>query len=244
MRQLLNGLLLLLLLAGNAAARKPYQHGLKVSHLTGDFYIYTTWLFLDGKPFPANGMYLLTHDGAVIFDSPWNPTQFQPLLDYIQQHHHQKVIVSIATHSHADRTRALDYFAQQGIRTYTSAKTDSISCYKKEKRATFLFYSDTTFTVGQHSFRTFYAGPGHTPDNIVIWFDHERILYGGCLVKSTEAKDLGNVADADVQAWPVSVQRIIGQFGNPRYIIPGHQSWDSRKSIRHTLQLLRQANQH
>ena len=38
--------------------------------------------------------------------------------------------------------------------------------------------------MGQHAFQTYYGGQGHTPDNIVIWFDKEKILYGGCLVKS------------------------------------------------------------
>ena len=52
--------------------------------LTGDFYIYTTYNTYQGNRIPANGMYLVTGAGVVLFDTPWDNTQFQPLLDSIQ----------------------------------------------------------------------------------------------------------------------------------------------------------------
>ena len=44
---------------------------------------------------------------------------------------------------------------------------------------------------------THLTGEGHTKDNIVIWFDIEKILYCGCFVKSTESIELGNIVDAN-----------------------------------------------
>ncbi len=98
---------------------------------------------------------------------------------------------------------------------------------------------DTSFRVGQHSFSTFYPGEGHTKDNIVVLFGNERIIYGGCFVKSTENNDLGNIADANLKAWPVSIKRLMKKFPHPAYVIPGHFSWASNKSLQHTLKLLR-----
>ena len=57
---------------------------LKIAHLTGDFYIYTTYNTYQGNRIPANGMYLVTGNGVVMFDTPWDTTQFQPLLDSIK----------------------------------------------------------------------------------------------------------------------------------------------------------------
>ncbi len=62
---------------------------LKISHLTGDFYIYTTYNTYQESQVPANGMYLVTNNGVVMFDTPWDTTQFQPLLDSIKLKHNK-----------------------------------------------------------------------------------------------------------------------------------------------------------
>jgi glyoxylase-like metal-dependent hydrolase (beta-lactamase superfamily II) len=224
----------------SCASGQTPNPGLIISHLTGDFYVYTTFGLYKGNPVPSNSMYMVTSDGVVLFDTPWDSTQFKPLLDSIKIKHDKKVIMCISTHFHADRTAGLEYYRSMGIRTYTSKRTDELSKKKHEKRAEFLIYKDTLFRVGQHSFQTFFGGQGHTPDNIVIWFDREKILYGGCLVKSTEAEDLGNLSDANVKNWTATIMKIQHTFNNPGYIIPGHGDWSSKESLTHTLDLIKQ----
>lgn len=214
--------------------------GLVISHLMGDFYIFTTYGSFKGNPVPSNSMYLVTSKGVVLFDTPWDSTQFQPLLDSIKIRHNKEVVLCISTHFHADRTAGLEYYTQKGIKTYTTERTDKLSKARKEKRAEFLIHSDTLFRVGEHTFRTYYAGQGHSPDNIVIWFDKEKVLYGGCLVKSSEADDLGNLGDANVKEWTLTIKKIQSSFRNPEYIIPGHLDWHSSKSLTHTLNLIQQ----
>jgi metallo-beta-lactamase class B len=218
------------------------QPKLIITPLTGDFFVYTTFNTYQGNLIPANGMYLVTENGVAVFDSPWDTTQFQPLLDSIKWRHHKKVVMCIATHSHEDRTGGLEYYRQQGIKTYTTKQTDDICKARGRKRAEYLISKDTVFRVGQYAFQTYYAGQGHTPDNIVIWFDKARVLYGGCLIKSVEASNLGNLADANVKAWGGTLLNIQHKFGEPEYIIPGHQAWTSKKSLKHTLRMVRQYN--
>ena len=186
-------------------------------------------------------MYLVTNIGVVLFDTPWDTTQFQPLLDSIKFRHNKKVILCIATHFHEDRTAGLAYYKQQGIKTYTTKKTDELSKKRNKKRAEFLIEKDTVFTVGQYSFQTYYPGQGHTPDNIVIWFDKEKILYGGCLIKSTEADDLGNLEDANVKEYATSIENVQKKCKHPKYIIPGHLDWTNTNSLEHTLKLAQQS---
>lgn len=212
---------------------------LQVTPLTANFYIYTTYNTYKEYQVPANGMYLLTEQGAVVFDTPWDTTQFQPLIDYIKKTHAKDIVLCIATHSHEDRTGGLEYFKRHGIKTYTTVQTDQISTVQHQKRAEFLIEKDTLFKVGSYSFQTFYPGKGHAPDNIVIWFDKEKILYGGCLIKSTEARDLGYLGDASVDDWTGTINNIQTKFGKPKFIIPGHNSWKSTNSLKHTLKLLR-----
>jgi metallo-beta-lactamase class B len=226
-----------------ATSAQPPNHKLIISHLTGDFYVYTTYGSYKGEPVPSNSIYLVTTKGVVLFDTPWDSTQFQPLLDSIKIKHNKNVILCISTHFHEDRTAGLEYYRSMGIKTYTTEQTDELSKLRNEKRAEYLMYKDSIFTVGQHVFQTYYAGEGHSPDNIVIWFDREKILYGGCLVKSTEAEDLGNLSDANVKAWATTIEKIQHTFIHPNYIIPGHLDWHNKESLTHTLLLIQQYNE-
>ncbi len=120
---------------------------LKISHLTGDFYIYTTYNTYEGEQIPANGMYLITTNGVVLFDTPWDTTQFQPLLDSINLKHKKEVKICIATHWHSDRTEGLEYYKQKGIKTYTTLLTDELAKKNNKKRAEFLMNRDTVFNI-------------------------------------------------------------------------------------------------
>lgn len=232
-------LLTLLSLSVYAHAQSSLKK-LTITQLTGNFYLYKTYVTLDGQPFPANGMYLVTNRGAVIFDTPWDSTQFQPLLDSIWSRHHEKAVLCIATHFHEDRTAGLAYYRQKGIGTYTTVLTDQLSRKNNKKRAEYLMTKDTLFNIGAYRFEVFYPGEGHTPDNIVIWFEKEKILYGGCLIKSTEADNLGNLEDANVKAYATTIEKVIEKCHNPAFVIPGHQDWTDKRSLQHTLDMARQ----
>jgi len=204
---------------------------LKISHLTGDFYIYTTYSTYEGSQIPANGMYLLTNDGVVLFDTPWDTTQFQPLLDSIKLKHNKSVTLCIATHWHSDRTEGLEYYKQQGIKTFTTVLTDELSKKNNKKRAEFLMTKDTIFHIGQYSFETYYPGQGHTVDNIVIWFNKEKILYGGCLIKGADAENLGYLGDANKTAYHSTLKKVQGKCPGAKYIIISHSDWNNIKSL-------------
>lgn len=67
---------------------------------------------------------------------------------------------------------------------------------------------DTAFHVGQYSFEIYYPGPGHTKDNIVIWFEKEKILYGGCLIKGADAEDFGYLGDGNVTEYASTLKKV------------------------------------
>lgn len=213
---------------------------LHIEPLTDNFYVYTTYKNLNGFRFPSNSMYVVTENGVVLFDTPWDTTQFQPLLDSIMVKHHQKVVLAISTHYHDDRTAGLEFLKQQGIKTYTFKLTYDLCKTHHEKQAEFYFARDTTFKIGRYTFETFYPGEGHTKDNIVIWCAQFNILYGGCILKSTENNTLGNIADANLEEWTLSLKKLMKKYPNPNFVIPGHFSWTNKQGIKHTIKVLRQ----
>lgn len=222
-------------LTGHTAAQK-----LKITPLTGDFYIYTTYNQYEGSAVPAHGMYLVTNEGVVMFDTPWDTTQFQPLLDSIRLRHDKKVILCFATHWHSDKTAGLEYYRQQGIRTYTTVQTDELSRKNGKKRAEFLLTKDSLFRAGQYSFETYYPGPGHTEDNIVIWFQQERILYGGCLIKGADDENLGYLGDGNRKAYAATLKKLRKKFRKPAYIIIAHSDWNNLNSLKHSIKMAKE----
>jgi metallo-beta-lactamase class B len=213
---------------------------LEIYHLVDNFYVYKTFNNYKGALIPANALYLVTKSGVVMIDTPWDSTQFQPLLDSIKVRHNKKVVMCIATHWHEDRTGGLEFYRKKGIKTFTTKQTDELGRAENKKRAEFLLSKDSTFNIGGYKFQTFYGGQGHTPDNIIVWFSKAKILYGGCLIKSVEATDLGFLGDANVKEWTATLNKIKKKFGEPNYVIPGHDDWKNKNSIDHTLELVRE----
>ncbi|RXK61987.1 BlaB/IND/MUS family subclass B1 metallo-beta-lactamase [Lacibacter luteus] len=222
------------------AAAQAEDAKLKIAHLTENFYIYTTYNTYQESKVPANGMYLVTSNGVVMFDTPWDTTQFQPLLDSIQVRHNKKVIMCFATHWHSDKTAGLEYYRQQGIKTYSTVLTDELSKKNNKKRAEFLMTKDTVFHAGEYSFETFYPGQGHTVDNIVIWFKKEKILFGGCLIKGASDENLGFLGDGNITEYESTLKRVEKKYRSPRFIIVAHSDWNNLNSLKHSIMMAKE----
>ena len=211
-----------------------------IEPLSGNFYVYTTFNTYQDSKVRANGVYLVTKKGVVLFDTPWDTTQFQPLLDSIQLRHKKKVIMAFATHWHSDKTAGLEYYKQLGIRTYTTELTDQLSKKNNAKRAEFLMNKDTSFLVDQYHFETFYPGEGHTQDNIVIWFPKEKILLGGCLIKGAKDQNLGFLGDGNTKTYASTLLKVQNKFPNPKYIITTHSDWRDINSLKNSIKMAEQ----
>ncbi|MEZ4804735.1 MAG: metallo-beta-lactamase [Bacteroidia bacterium] len=163
---------------------------LRIQHLNDNFYVYTTYKDLNGFMFPSNSMYLVTDSGVVLFDTPWDSTQFQPLLDSIQARHNKKVVLAISTHYHDDRTAGLEFLKQNGVKTYSSKLTYSLCMEHHEKQAQFYFNTDTVFTIGNYKLETYYPGEGHTKTTLLFGAGKQSPIQRMFLIKSTENKNL------------------------------------------------------
>lgn len=239
MKHLLLFLLLLLFsFLPETVAQSTQKLPIQVTPLTKGLYVHTSWKLLDGNPFPSNGLIAETKDGVVLVDTGWGEEPTKEILDWVEAKMHKKVTLCIVSHGHDDRLGGITVLQQRGIKVISTKQTAAIAAKDGHPQPEGILPADSTFTVGGRKIRTFYPGPGHTSDNITVWFPTEKVLFGGCFVKSTEAPTLGNIADADLKAWPNSLRRVISTFPDIAYVVPGHQSWKSKKSLQHTLDLL------
>jgi metallo-beta-lactamase class B len=76
----------------------------------------------------------------------------------------------------------------------------------------------------------------------VIWFEKQKMLYGGCLVKSVDDKNLGNLGDASINDYAATIKNVQQKCKTPDYVIPGHNNWMNPNSLQHTFEMAVQLN--
>ncbi|KFF21737.1 IND family subclass B1 metallo-beta-lactamase [Chryseobacterium sp. JM1] len=206
--------------------------------LSPNLYLYKTFGIFGGKEYSTNALYLITKKGVVLFDVPWQKSQYQSLMDTIKKHHDLPVIAVFATHSHSDRAGDLSFYNNRGIDTYATEKTNEL--LKKEGKATSskIIKTGKKYKIGGEEFTVDFLGEGHTADNVVVWFPKYNVLDGGCLVKSSSAVDLGYTGEANVQQWPSTMQKLKAKYPASAKVIPGHDEWKGNDHVKHTLELL------
>ena len=82
-----------------------------------------------------------------------------------------------------------------------------------------------------------YLGGGHTSDNIVVWIPSHKILFGGCMVKELDAKNLGNTKEADLRSYPKTLKRVLKNYTDAKIVVPGHGKPGNLQLIKHTIKL-------
>ena len=94
-----------------------------------------------------------------------------------------------------------------------------------------------TLELGEQQVVILDPGPAHARDNIVVWFPAERILFGGCMVKSSNS--VGYLGDASLAHWPAALERL--RALDPRWVVPGHGRRFDPGILSHTQQVVHEA---
>lgn len=223
-------------------AQSPQKPGLKVTPLNDRVLIHTTYGVYQNAAVPSNGLIIKTADGVVLVDTGWdddgNLDNSRQLIAWVRDSLRQPIRLCIATHAHADRVGGTKAFREAGIRVVSTPLTARKSEQAGYGAPEAVLPNDTTFTVGGEPIRCYFPGEGHTSDNIVVWLPNQRILHGGCFVKSVAAFGMGYLGDANLKEWGTSVRRVMQRFGTARVVVPGHDAWGDAQALRHTLNLL------
>lgn len=212
---------------------------IRITPLSENFYIHTSFKLLGKDTFPSNGLFVVTENSVLLFDTPWTEEQTKELIDSIQIIFKKQIRFCLVSHFHDDRTGGLDVLKNIHVKTYSSKATKVLCIKNNEKYADYTFVNDSLFSVDSLYFETYFPGEGHTEDNLVVWFPESKILYGGCIVKSLESKSLGNLKDANLNQWPLAIENILNKYPEIKYVIPGHYAWGDRKLLTHTYELIK-----
>ena len=190
---------------------------------------------------PGNELLYIAGREGLLVNTPWDCRQTEQLVDWAASALKVTVVKAILTHTHDDCMGGIAALTNRHIQTIALDLTAQKARRERKPVPETLFSEEMQVTVGNRQVEAFYPGAGHATDNIVVWLASEKILFGGCLVKSAESRDLGNIADADLHAWPGSLRRLRARYPAAELVIPGHGNAAGPNCIAHTLELLQQA---
>jgi len=183
-------------------------------------------------------MVVICDSAAVVIDTPWTDAQTEALFAWLADSLGLRVVAVVPCHAHDDCIGGLAAAHRMGATSYALDHTIEFARRDGKEIPQHAFADSMSLAMGGREILLLHAGPGHTPDNIVAWVPDQRVLFGGCLVRSEAAKDMGNTAEADLQGWPGTISNLLARFPDAQVIIPGHGSPGGLELLRHTMELL------
>ena len=227
-----------LLLIAPITLAAEVEERLDVEPLDDGLWLYRTTIEMSGRPVESNGLVIAAGDGAIVVDTPWNDELTGRLLDRVEASF-GRISAVVATHFHGDRLGGIDEVHRRGIASYGHVETARLALENELTAPSSTFESTMNLLPGEGSIELFYPGPGHSPDNIVVWLPERKFLFGGCLLKSTAWSSLGYLGYARVDEWGASLEALLDRYADAETVIPGHGVSGDLDTVRHTHELVR-----
>lgn len=230
----------LLILVSCRTKKTPFSYEsetLKINQLTEHTFQHVTYLQTEsfGKV-ACNGMIVIADGEAIIFDTPNTDTESKELIEWVENELHCTIKAVVATHFHTDCLGGLIAFHNKNIPSYAYLKTLELAASNKSPIPQNGFTNPLELSVGNETVLLDYLGEGHTLDNSIGYFPADKVLFGGCLIKSLGAGK-GNLEDANTTAWPETVSKLKSKYSTVNSIIPGHGNVGDKALLDYTITL-------
>jgi len=212
---------------------------IQLVHIKDSIFMHTSWYQTQNfGRVAANGLIIIRNGQAIMIDTSWDNEMTRRLTEFIEDTLNVRLIKLIAGHYHEDCIGGLAYLQTRGIESIANSIT--VAKCKEDK----LPVPSTSFTDsliidfnGLH-LECRYFGGGHTFDNITIWIPEKRILFGGCLVKSADAENLGYIDEAVISDWDSTLKNVTKKYINIEIVVPGHGNYGDSGLLSHTIELV------
>lgn len=194
-----------------------------LEHIQDSIFMHTSNHEADGfGDVQSNGLIIVKNGEAIIVDTPMDIDKTKVLVEYIEMKWNVKVTKHIPGHYHPDCTGGLKYLLDHGVESIANKKTVKLCKENDFPIPTKSFKDSTTINFNGLKLKLWFPGAGRTKDNIVVWIPNAKLLFGGCLIKSLEAKDLGFTGDAVLKDWDITVEKVKENYPGLQKVIPGH----------------------
>ncbi|MGB0850013.1 MAG: subclass B1 metallo-beta-lactamase, partial [Bacteroidia bacterium] len=184
----------------------------------------------------CNGMVVIDSNEALVFDTPVNDEDSKELIDWIKNTLNSELVGVIITHFHNDCLGGLSEFHNRNIPSYATYSTIELATSDSSEIPKNGFENYQEIQVGRKKVINEYFGEGHTKDNIISYVPDEKVLFGGCLIKTLNASK-GYLGDANTQEWSKTVKAVKSKYGAAEIIIPGHGKPGGIELLDYTIKL-------
>ncbi len=216
-----------------------------VQEISPGVWLHTTYMDVKGYgKVGANGLIVINGQIAIMIDLPWTNKQTGILFDWVKEKWHANIQTVVPTHSHDDCAGGLEEAHRRGADSIASNKTIQLMAQANTPRASKGFDDKIDLMVGDRSIELSYIGPGHTVDNIVACIPDSKVLFAGCLLTGLDFKTIGNTADADLDTYPETLNKMRQEYAEAMLVVPGHGKSAGIELIDHTANLLKKHIEH
>ena len=230
------GLLLVLALAatswvGTSAARAEDGPEISVSWLTGGLY-----LVEDSHFVATNSLVYIGKSYVTVVGATWTPDTAKELATRVRSLTNLPIREVIDISPDPEWSGGNAYWKEAGAEVVAAQVTcDALShtwdstvvdFRRSQPEYPRLPLTAPTKCISDHfelqngEVRAFYLGPSHTAADIFVYFPKEQVLDAGSILKPF----LGNMAKANVEEYPRTLQKLKGLRLNVRMVIAGHWS--------------------
>ncbi len=193
---------------------------------------------VQNKGFMSNAGFVVTDDGVVVYDALATPVLGRAMLEAIRRVTPQPIRRIVVGHYHADHVYGLqalkatgvDVWAHRKAQAYlTSGQMEARLAQRRRDLAPWVdektvvvvpdlwLDGDTSFRLGGLTFRIVYSEGAHTPEDLMLFVDEDRLLFAGDLIFSGRVPFVGN---ADSAGWLKAMDKMIAL--RPTVVVPGH----------------------
>lgn len=190
------------------------------------------------RNFISNAAFVVTPAGVVVIDALGAPVLAEELVAEIRRITPAPIRHVVVTHYHADHIYGLQVFKAQGAeviahaagRDYLNSETAAnrlaasrqelgpwIDAKTRLVAADRWIDGDLVLELGGERIRIQHAGPAHTPEDLVVWLERQKVLFTGDLVFRGRIPFVGT---ADSSRWIDALERLLAF--QPTLIVPGH----------------------
>jgi len=198
-----------------------------------------------------NSLVYIGPEYVTIIGATWCPASAEALRDSIAKITDKPILEIINTNYHPDRAGGNPYWQSIGCEIHATEKTNqlmksdwvSICAFTRRSNPDFpeiplvlpTRIHNGNFKLQEGKIEVLYLGSSHTEDGVFVYFPDEKLLYGGCILKSF----LGNLEQANLQEYPETLQKLKKLNLEIVTIIAGHgQPIHDKSLIDQTLKLL------
>ena len=204
----------------------------------------SSYVYPDGKTLSSNG--LIVKDGVelTLVDTAWGELKTVALIKAIKLEIDLPITRAVVTHAHSDRAAGVDVLESHGVKVFSHPLTQRITIEHglpvPSHALDALAERGASIKLGKLT--VFYPGPAHAMDNLMVWLPEEKILFGGCAVRSGASTSAGNTSHGDKASWIKVMNRVGKQYHSATLVIPGHGEPGGIDLIEHTSDLVKAAS--